>query len=165
MGRHPVKCLDNVWRQARLRAAEYNDRFGSMESAAAIAGMDVSTLYAAETGADKYMPVDKAVILADLYNTPELLNHYCLHDCPIGRNHAISSEASSIDRITVKLLGHLQEEKLKKAKQGLLEIASDGRVTEDELEKLMEVLSYFEGLSKIISELKTLKVRDFGGDE
>lgn len=144
MGRDATKAAGNPWYQARKKAAEYDDRLCSRESAAEQLGMSVSSLADAELGNTKFMPVDKAVLMADRYNAPWLLNHYCLNECPIGCRHSLSDEVVGIDRVTVKLLKSLKTEKLGDVKDTLLDIAADGKITEDEKPALQEVLAYAE---------------------
>ena len=142
MGRDATKAAGNPWYQARKKAAEYDDRLCSRESAAEQLGMSVSSLADAELGNTKFMPVDKAVLMADRYNAPWLLNHYCLNECPIGCRHSLSDEVVGIDRVTVKLLKSLKTEKLGDVKDTLLDIAADGKITEDEKPALQEVFAY-----------------------
>lgn len=156
MGRDATKAAGNPWYQARKKAAEYDDRLCSRESAAEQLGMSVSSLADAELGNTKFMPVDKAVLMADRYNAPWLLNHYCLNECPIGCRHSLSDEVVGIDRVTVKLLKSLKAEKLGDVKDTLLDIAADGKITEDEKPALQEVLAYLDDLAKTVSELKTI---------
>lgn len=146
MGRDATKAAGNPWYQARKKAAEYDDRLCSRESAAEQLGMSVSSLADAELGNTKFMPVDKAVLMADRYNAPWLLNHYCLNECPIGCRHSLSDEVVGIDRVTVKLLKSLKTEKLGDVKDTLLDIAADGKITEDEKPALQEVLAYSQAL-------------------
>lgn len=111
MGREATKASGNPWYEARKKAAEYDDRLCSREGAAERLGMSVSAVADAELGLSKCMPVDKAVLMADLYRAPHLLNHYCLHECPIGCRHSLSDEVLGIDRVTVKLLKSLKVDK------------------------------------------------------
>ena len=69
MGRDATKAAGNPWYQARKKAAEYDDRLCSRESAAEQLGMSVSSLADAELGNTKFMPVDKAVLMADRYSS------------------------------------------------------------------------------------------------
>lgn len=156
MGREATKASGNPWYEARKRAAEYDDRLCSREGAAERLGMSVSAVADAELGLSKCMPVDKAVLMADLYKAPYLLNHYCLHECPIGCRHSLSDEVLGIDRVTVKLLKALKVDKLGEVKDTLLDIAADGKITDDEKPALKEVLDYLDGLAKTVSELKTI---------
>lgn len=105
------------------------------------------------------MPVDTAVLLADLYNEPLLLNYYCLHECPIGCRRAISDDAVEIDRATVKLTKALRKEDVQRIKHGLQDIAEDGVVSEDELDRLDGIIEELREVSKIISELEIIRDR------
>ena len=156
MGREASKAAGNPWYEARKKAAEYDDRLCSREGAAERLGMSVSAVADAELGLTKCMPVDKAVLMADLYNAPQLLNYYCLHECPIGCRHSISDEVVDIDRVTVKLLKGLRVDRLEEIKDSLLDIAEDGKITDDEKPELKEVLDYLDSLAKTVSELKTI---------
>ncbi len=156
MARGATKASGNPWYEARKKAAEYDERLCSREGAAERLGMSVSAVADAELGLSKCMPPDKAVLMADLYKAPNLLNHYCLHECPIGCRHSLSDEVVDIDRVTVKLLKSLRVEKLGEIKDTLLDIAEDGKITDDEKPALKDVLDYLDGLAKTVSELKTI---------
>lgn len=156
MGRGATKANGNPWFEARKEAANYNDKLSSREGAAELLGMSVSSVADAELGLTKCMPPDKAALMADLYNAPELLNYYCLHECPIGCNRPISDEVVSIERITVKLLKSMKIEKLRELKDKLIDIAEDGIISDDEKPDLEEILDYLDSVSKTISELKII---------
>lgn len=83
MERGSTKGNENVYFVARKRAAMYNERLYSREGAAELLGISVSTLADYELGNTKVVPVDKVVLMADLYNAPELKTGYCKHECPI----------------------------------------------------------------------------------
>lgn len=72
MGRGPTKSNENVYFVARKKAAMYNERLYSREGAAELLGISVSTLADYKLGNTKVVPVDKVVLMADLYNAPEL---------------------------------------------------------------------------------------------
>ena len=156
MGREATKAAGNPWYEARKKAADYDDRLGSREGAAERLGMSVSSVADAELGLTKCMPVDKAVLMADLYNAPQLLNYYCLHECPIGCRQSLSDKVLGIERVTVKLLKSLKIEDLDEIKDKLVDIAADGVISEDEKPEMREILNYLDELSRTISELKTI---------
>ena len=68
----------------------------------------------------------------------------------------MSDEVLGIDRVTVKLLKSLKVDKLGEIKDTLLDIAEDGKITDDENPALKEVLDYLDGLAKTVSELKII---------
>ena len=164
MGRRATKAAENVWFKARMNAATYDERLSSREGAAELLGMSVSAVSDAELGLSKCMPVDKAVLMADRYKAPYLLNHYCLNECPIGCRLPISDEVLGIERVTVKLLRNLRVDDLREIKEKLIEIAADGVISEDEKPDLRDVLSYLRELAKTVSELETISRMALGDD-
>ena len=165
MGREATKAAGNPWYEARKRAAEYDDRLSSREGAAESLGMSVSALADAELGLTKCMPVDKAVLMSDRYSAPQLLNYYCRHECPIGCRQSISDKLLGIERVTVKLLKSLRVDELTELKDNLVDIAADGKITEDEEPELKEIMEYLDELAKTISELQTIgRIALNGGD-
>ncbi|MCD8294906.1 MAG: XRE family transcriptional regulator [Clostridia bacterium] len=157
MGTYATKASSNPWYKARMEAAKYNDRLRSREGAAELLGMSVSSIAETELDMQKAMPADKAILMADLYNAPELINYYCLHECPIGCRHAISDELCDIDRLVVKLMTATNGVEGIKAK--LLGIAEDGRVDNWELKDFKEVSDFLDGIAKVASEAHVLLVK------
>lgn len=162
MGRGATKAAGNVWYEARMEAAKWNDKLLSRAGAAEELNMSEDAVKDAELGLNKCMPVDKAVLMADLYRKPELRNYYCLHECPIGRTLAISAEAPGLERVTLKLLKNLRVEDLEEVKEKMLDIAEDGKITEDERPDLEAILTYLDQLSKTVSELRILGEKALG---
>jgi hypothetical protein len=147
-----------------MEAAKYDDRLLSREGAAERLGMSVSAVSDAELGLSKCMPVDKAVLMADLYKAPHLLNWYCLNECPIGCRLPLSDEVLGIDRVTVKMLKNLRVDDIKDVKEKLIDIAADGVISDDEKPDFREVLGYLDELARTISELKTIGLMALGED-
>lgn len=156
MGREATKAIGNPWYEARVEAAKWDRRLLSREGAAELLGMSVSSVADAELNLTKCMPPDKAVQMADLYNAPHLLNYYCLHECPVGKDRPVSEEIVPIERVTVKLLKGMKLDRLDDIKDRLMDIAADGLVTEDEIDDLSEITGYLEEVAKSISELKII---------
>ena len=157
MGRGATKAGGNPWYEARINAAKDDMRLCSREGAAELLGMSVSSVADAELGLTKIMPVDKAVLMADLYGAPELLNYYCLTECPIGCRRAISDKMVDIERAVVKLTKILRKETVQWFKHGLQDVAADGKVTEDEVVLLDEIVDGLREVSKVISEIEMIR--------
>lgn len=156
MGRDACKARGNVWYEARLRAAKYDDRLSSREKAGDLLGISLSSMADIELNNLKVMPVDKAVLMADLYKAPELLNYYCLHECPIGCELSISDKLCNLDRVTIKLGNLLNSEFVDKAMKRLNQIADDGKVSGWEMETFNKIVDYLDKIAKGISEVKLL---------
>jgi len=156
MGRGATKAVGNAWYEARIEASKYNQSLASREGAAEALHMSVDAVTDAELGLSKVMPVDKAVLMADLYNKPTLLNYYCLHECPIGRNHPISDEVLALDRVTVSLIDSMSISQVTEFTNSLLRIASDGKVTPDEMDRLEQLVEYLQTIALNASRLKNI---------
>lgn len=156
MGKGCIKDNDNVYFCARKEAATYNEKLFSREGAAELLGVSVSTLGDYELGNTKVVPVDKVVLMADLYHCPELKTRYCKYDCPIGKTMPVATEVTRIDNITLRLLRELDIEKITHMKKGLIEIAMDGIISEEEKPELKVILKRLDDLAIIISEIRLL---------
>lgn len=102
-----TNCNENVYFACRKKAASYNEKLNSRESAAELLGISPSTLANHELGITKSVPVDTVVMMADLYKAPELKNMYCKKECPIGKGLPVSTNIDSLQGITVRLLNGL----------------------------------------------------------
>jgi hypothetical protein len=151
-----MKGKENIYLACRKKAAEYNDKLNSRETASELLGVAVSTLANYELGITKNIPPDSVVMMADLYRMPELKNYYCKYECPIGRNLPVAVEESGLQGITVKILNSLDDDDIRKMKKRLLSIAADGEITEDEQEDFDSIVKNLETLAQAISELRIL---------
>ena len=121
-------------------------------------GVSVSSLAEYETGATKVIPVDKIVLMADLYKSPELKIWYCTSECPIGKTASVipSPEMNSIERATLCLLKLLNGGNVDEVTKKLIDITADGIVTDDEAVDFQEVMDYLDDLIKTAGELKLI---------
>lgn len=154
MGRGSTKGNENVYFVARKRAAMYNERLYSREGAAELLGISVSTLADYELGNTKVVPVDKVVLMADLYNAPELKTGYCKHECPICSYLPVATEAKGLERITLRLMKRLDCDELNRIKKELVDITEDGIIDETEKPELKKILAFLDEVAESISELK-----------
>lgn len=152
MSKHPTKSADNVYCLARLKAAEYNPRLRSREGAAEETGIGFDSLKNYELGICKVVPVESVIMMADAYNAPELLNHYCKNECPIRKD--LPTDIRPIELVTIKLMNTLENSD--SVKKMLMNIAEDGVISEDELSKFDQVMEYFERIENTIHELKLI---------
>ena len=151
MGRRPTKAVSNPFCQARLRAAEYNEKFFSKEYAAEQLHISAGQLQDYELGITKCIPPDSIMRMADLYRAPELRNLYCREMCPLGGDMPVL-ELEDLDRITVRAMASLR--KVAQTKESLLDITADGIITEDEKPELRKILATLDEISAITQSLK-----------
>lgn len=164
MGRDAIKAGENPCFQCRKEAAKYNDKLNSREGAAEMLGVSVSSLADYELGITKVIPVDKVVLMAELYNAPELKAWYCTTECPIGRSLPMpSANISTVGRTTMRLLKQLRQDEVQDIKDSLIEITADGVISEDEKVDLAEILEYLDELIKAAGELRLIGSKVLNG--
>lgn len=154
MGNDCTKEIQNVYFRARKNAALYNEKLFSREGAAELLGISTSTLADYELGITKFVPVDKVVLMADLYNCPELKTGYCKNECPIGKHIPLATSVSGIEGIALRILKGMDSEEVKNIQKSLIDIASDGVITEEEKPVQKEIIQKLEEMALAISELK-----------
>ncbi len=152
MGTNPTKAMDNIYCRCRKEAAKYNDKLNSREGAAELLGVSVSSLADYELGNTKVVPVDKVVLMADLYNAPEIKNFYCTNECPIGEHTVHKLEIAELDRLTIKVLSALRG--IDSVKDKLIDIVADGVIAENEKPDLDAVLKALDEITIYSQELR-----------
>lgn len=154
MGNGSMKDNDNVYFLARKKAAVYNERLYSREGAAELLGVSVSTLADYELGNTKVVPVDKVVLMADLYNCPELKYGYCKNECPIGKSMPMATQAKNLEGIALRLIREFNADNLKDIQKDLIEITEDGVIDDTEKPALKSIMERLDQMAIAISELK-----------
>ena len=163
MGRDAMKACENLCFRCRKEAAKYNDRLNSREGAAELLGVSVSSLADYELGITKVIPVDKVVLMAELYAAPELKAWYCAEECPMGSGLPMpSAELTSVERTAMQLLKQLRESDVQDVKDTLIDITADGVISEDERVDLARILEYLDGLIKAAGELRLIGAKVLG---
>lgn len=118
MGRDAAKACENQCFRCRKEAAKYNKKLDSREGAAEMLGISVSSLADYELGNTKVIPVDKVVLMADIYNSPELMAWYCSSECLIGKCFPMpSSEVATVERTAMNLLKQLRQGDVERVKE------------------------------------------------
>ena len=105
-------------------------------------------------GNTKVVPVDKVVLMADLYNAPELKTGYCKHECPICSYLPVATEVKGLEGITLRLMKRLDCDELNRIKKELVDITEDGIIDETEKPELKKILAFLDEVAESISELK-----------
>ncbi|MGN0400010.1 MAG: helix-turn-helix domain-containing protein [Blautia sp.] len=153
------KLDENPYRECRKKAAIYNDALSSMERAAEMLGVSVSTLSNYELGVT-VPPVDIIIVMADLYRAPQLKTMYCKNECLIGRCMPIAVDAGRIDNIVLRIVKQFGESRIEDLKDKLIEIAEDGKVSKEEAKELNDICGELDELVKTVWELKLVQERE-----
>lgn len=147
---------ENIYFECRKRAATSNDRLRSRAGAAEYLGISESSLTHYELGITKSIPVDVVVMMAELYNAPELKYRYCKTECPIGKTMPLATTEKPLAVATVHLLDSLNTDELDRYAKRLLRIASDGEVSDEERREVENILEALDKVSNAVSELRII---------
>ncbi len=156
MGKGSVKSSENMYFHCRKDAAEHTPKLYSREGAAELLGVSVSTLADYELGNTKVVPVDKVVLMADLYRHPELKTWYCKHECPVGCDYPIATQVTGLEGAALRLVNAIQEDKVKALANQIMEIASDGVIGADEQDKMSAIINNLDKMIIAITEIKII---------
>ena len=88
---------------------------------------------------------EEILAMAEAYKKPILCNHYCSKGCPIGKEYVPELEVKELAQITLEMLASLNS--IEKEKNRLIEITSDGAITEDEYEDFAMIQDKLEKIS------------------
>ncbi len=149
MGKLSTKENKNIYQKAReslgLSRAAAADRMSGF-------GLTEYRLVKIEDGTVKIQPED-VVAMSKGYNEPELRNHYCCHECPIGRIDAPEViYKDNVHEILVNMAVSLESVNQKKLR--LMDILADGRIENDEAEDFRKISEELERISMTIEALQ-----------
>lgn len=146
MGRKSTKENKNIYQMSREAASLTRE-------AAAEKLKFISSDRIEKIESEKSQPhPDEILAMADCYKNPSLCNYYCSHVCPIGQEYVPEVKAKDLQVITLEMLSILNT--LSKEKERLIEIAVDGKLSEDEIPDFLKIQSDLENMSIIIDSLK-----------
>ena len=146
MGRRSTKENKTIWQITREELGLTREKAGEL-----IPGFSPERIEKIENGRTQIQPED-ALLLAEYYKAPALVNYYCCNECPIGETHAVRAESKELTQIAVETLNAVNQ--MSRIKDRLLEIAEDGKVCNDELEDFMKIKSVLDKLSQSVSNLQ-----------
>ena len=151
MAKHATKAAGNVFYLARKEAETRNDHLGSREGVQEETGIDRTRLARIESGVLNPYP-EEVLLLAQLYDAPQLCNHYCSQLCPLGQKTIPPCELLQIDRLTIKVLHAMKE--AEGVEDDMVDIVQDGVITDDELPRLEEITTRLAAIEKASMELR-----------
>ena len=146
MGRRSTKENKTIWQITREELGLTREKAGDL-----IPGFSPERIEKIENGRTQIQPED-ALLLAEYYKAPALVNYYCCNECPIGESHAVRAESKELTQIAVETTNAVNQ--MSRIKDRLLEIAEDGKVCNDELEDFMKIKTVLDKLSQSVSNLQ-----------
>lgn len=146
-----TKAAESAFYKARMEASECNDNLKSREGAAEELGIDRTRLARIELGILTPYP-EEVLLMATAYNAPELGNHHCTKQCPLGQQIIQPVEVADLDRLTIQILSSFR--RIEHIKDVLVDITADGVIDASERPQLEEVMAALDAISANAQGLK-----------
>ncbi len=105
-----------------------------------------------ENGSLNAHPED-IILMADIYNKPELCNYFCTKECQIGKRYVPEVQTiHDLPQIAMELLSNLNA--LNRDKDRLIDITADGKISADEHADFEIFRQHLSDMSLAIETLK-----------
>lgn len=146
-----TKTHENIYRNARLHASERNPLLSSMDTACDQVYISRRLLWEIETGTS--VPSSNVVLaMSDVYESPELLAHFCAVDCPIGKARGFAPiTGMSIEAVALNMISLLRRSE--ELVNTMVDAARDGVVDVQEMTKVQTVIDRITELNGLKEEL------------
>ena len=102
---------------------------------------------------EKQLPSpDDVMIMADKYGEPNIRNYYCANQCPMGQHYVPRIKFIDLEKTVLKLIASLNSMHAKQDK--LIEIAEDGKISDDEMRDFISIQKELEKVSLAVSAME-----------
>lgn len=149
--RRATKAAGNIYYQARIMNAEYNERLTSREGAAEDLGIEKSRLARIELDSLDPYP-EEVIMMAEVYKAPELCHYFCQNQCMLGSHTVPVVEMAQLDRLALKVLSSFRD--VDGVRNTIIDICADGMISEDEEPQLDKVLVELDAMVQVAQSLK-----------
>ncbi len=95
---------------------------------------------------------EDVLLMADAYKSPDLCNHYCANECPIGKQYVPEIKIRDLSQIVLEMLASLNS--MEKKKDRLIEITADGQIDDGEIEDFVMIQDELEKISITVETLQ-----------
>ena len=160
MGRASTRENKNIYQEAREKMESDGKPWSRERAADEIAQIEdgrfsylnEDKLVKIENETSKIQPED-VLGLSLAYNMPQLRNHYCCHQCPIGERDAPKiAFKDNIHEMLVNMTVTLESVNTRKMR--LMEILADGEVDDSETKDLDMILEELEKISVTVESIQ-----------
>ena len=95
---------------------------------------------------------DEVLLMSEAYKLPNLCNHYCANECPIGKQYVPEIKIKDLSQIVLEMLASLNS--MHKKQERLIEITADGRIEGDEIKDFIHIQEELEKISITVETLQ-----------
>lgn len=145
MGRVSTKANKTVYQLAREKLGY------SREKAAEETELEAFKIERIENEKIQADPWD-VIAMSEAYKEPQLCNHYCANECPIGMRHVPEIKIKDLSQVVLEVLASLNS--MKKRQERLIEITADGVIANDELADFINIQKELERISVTVETLR-----------
>jgi hypothetical protein len=147
MGKQSIKENKNIYQLTREKLG-----YSRAQAAELMECIPDYRLVKIEDGSVAVQPED-IIAMSKAYQSPELRNHYCTHECPIGKVDVPEvTFDGNIYEILVHMVVTLDSVNAKKGR--LMEILADGVVSDEEMPDFEQIQTELEHISMTIEAIQ-----------
>ena len=95
---------------------------------------------------------DEVLLMSEAYKMPNLCNHYCANECPIGQQYVPEIKIKDLSQIVLEMLASLNS--MNRKQERLIEITADGKIEGDEIKDFIHIQEELEKISITVETLQ-----------
>lgn len=95
---------------------------------------------------------DEVLIMSEGYKMPNLCNHYCANECPIGKQYVPEIKIKDLSQIVLEMVASLNS--MHRKQERLIEITADGLIEEEEIKDFVHIQEELEKISITVETLQ-----------
>lgn len=145
MGKQSTRKNKNIYQLCREECGLTREKASEK-----MVGVSASRIEKIEYEQQEPTPYD-IIQMADCYKRPDLCNYYCSHKCTIGDRYVPEIEATELSSIILDTIASLNE--INPLTSRLIQIARDGKVTDDEIKDFAFINKKLDEVSLAIDSL------------
>ena len=145
MGRRSVRANKNIYQLAREEAGLTREKASER-----MAGISDDRIEKIESEKVLIRP-DEVLQMSRCYKKPELCNLYCSRECAIGIEQVPEIKEKDLATIALEILSVIRY--LDKERDLLIDIAADGRISEEEIPSFEVIKTHLESLAGTVDAL------------
>ncbi len=146
MGRVSVRENKNIYQLVRERLGLSRE-----EAEELLDGITADTIERIDSGKRAPRP-EEVLEMSRKYKEPGICNYFCSHDCEIGRVYVPEVKTNELSEIVLKMLASLNS--TQDMQKRLIEITSDGKISNDELRDFVAIQKNLEQISQTVEALQ-----------
>lgn len=146
MGKQSKKENKNIYQEYRERVHLTREKASEQMD-----GVSSAKIEKIEYNQQQPSPYD-VVQMSKCYKEPSLCNFYCSHECEIGKKYVPEIKVSELTHIILETVASLND--VEPLTKRLIEIARDGKITDDEIKDFALITKKLEEVSIAIESLQ-----------